>query len=59
LKISLSEIGRSDIVLKSSWRALTTNDSTNDVDPTNAPKIQKPKARIKNPKGSDIEWSNP
>jgi hypothetical protein len=31
----------------------------NDLDLTNVPKIQKPMLRIRKPKGSDIEWSNP
>jgi hypothetical protein len=29
------------------------------LDPTNAPKIQKPESKIKKPRGSDIKWSNP
>jgi len=37
---------------------LVTNDSTNDEDPINGPKIQKPKLGIRKPKGSDIKWSN-
>jgi hypothetical protein len=51
-------IKRLNIVLRSSWRASTTNDSTNDVDPTDVPKLQKPKSWIKKLKGSDIKWSN-
>jgi hypothetical protein len=31
----------------------------NDLDPTNAPKIQKPTSRIKKLGKNDIEWSNP
>jgi len=35
------------IIPRSSWRDLTTNDSTNDLDPTDAPKIQKPESRVR------------
>jgi len=31
----------------------------NDLDPTNAPKIQKSKLGVRKPKGIDIKWSNP
>jgi len=37
---------------------LVTNDSTNDEDPINGPKIQKPKSGIRKPRGSDIKQSN-
>jgi hypothetical protein len=37
---------------------LVTNDSTNDENPINGPKIQKPKSGIRKPRGSDIKWSN-
>jgi hypothetical protein len=40
-------------------KALVTNNSMNDLDYTNVPKIQKPMLRVRKPKGSDIEWSNP
>jgi hypothetical protein len=30
----------------------------NDVNPTGAPKIRKPKSKIKRLGGNDIEWSN-
>jgi hypothetical protein len=36
--------------LKYSWKASTTNNSTNDVDPTNAPKTQKPELEVKKPR---------
>jgi hypothetical protein len=45
--------------LKPSWRTLATNESTNNVDPTNAPKIRKPNLGVKKPRRNDIEWSNP
>jgi len=35
------------------------NDSTNDLDPTSVPKIQKPKLGVKKLRSSDIKWSNP
>ncbi len=44
------QIKRLDIVPRSSWKPLTTNDSTNDVDPIDAPKIQKLELRIKKPR---------
>jgi hypothetical protein len=31
----------------------------NDVDPTGAPKIPKPKSKVKKSRESDIKWSNP
>jgi len=37
---------------------LVTNDSTNDEDPINVPKIQKPKSKIRKPRRNDIKWSN-
>jgi hypothetical protein len=48
-----------NIVPRSSWKTSTINDSTNDVDPTNAPKIQKLESRIRKLKGLNIKWSNP
>jgi len=38
--------------------ALVTNDSTNDEDSINVPKIQKLKSRIRKPRRNDIKWSN-
>jgi hypothetical protein len=38
--------------------ALVINDSTNDEDSINVPKIQKPKSRIRKPRINDIKWSN-
>jgi hypothetical protein len=38
---------------------LTTNNSTNDLNPIDAPKIRKLKSRVRKPKRSDIKWSNP
>jgi len=40
-------------------KSLNINDSMNDLDPIDAPKIQKLKFGIGKLKGSDIEWSNP
>jgi hypothetical protein len=40
-------------------KTLTTNDSMNDLDPTNAPKIQKLELGVRKPRRSDIKWSNP
>jgi hypothetical protein len=37
-----------NIVPKSLWKASATNNSTNDLDLTNVPKIQKPKLEVKN-----------
>jgi hypothetical protein len=37
---------------------LVTNDSTNDEDPINVPKIQKPKSGIRKLRGSDIKSFN-
>jgi hypothetical protein len=36
-----------------------TNDSTNGLDPTGVPKVQKPKSRVRKLRGSDLKWSNP
>jgi hypothetical protein len=49
---------RLNIIPKSSWKALATNDSTNDLDPINVSKI-KPKLGVKTSRESDIKWSNP
>ncbi len=38
--------------------ALVTNDSTNDEDSINVPKIQKPKLRIRKLRRDYIKWSN-
>ncbi len=54
-----ASIRRLNIIPRFSWKALTTNDSTNDLDPNSAPKIRKPESRLRLPRGSDIEWSNP
>jgi hypothetical protein len=35
------------------------NNSMNDLNLIVVPKIQKPMLRIRKPRGSDIEWSNP
>jgi len=53
------KIERLDIIPRSSWKTSTINDSTNDVDPINVPKIRKPKSRKRKRGGSDIKWSNP
>jgi hypothetical protein len=38
-----------DIISKSSWKASTINNSTNYVDPIDAPKIRKPELGVKKP----------
>jgi hypothetical protein len=43
------------IIPRSSCKVSTTNDSTNDLDPTYAPKIWKPKSKVRKLKGSDIK----
>ncbi len=45
--------------LRSSWRASTTNDSTNNLNPTSAPKIQKLKLGVRKLRRGYIKWSNP
>jgi hypothetical protein len=53
-----ANIGRLNIIPRFSWKNLVTNDSTNDEDPIDVPKIWKPKSGIRKPRGSDIKWSN-
>jgi len=52
-------IERLDILPRSSWKTLATNDSMNDLDLATAPKIQKSKLGVKKPEGINIKWSNP
>jgi hypothetical protein len=47
-----------NIIPRSSWKTLAINDSTNDLNRINAPKIQKPKLGIWKTRRNDIKWSN-
>jgi hypothetical protein len=40
-------------------KSLNHKHSMNDLDPANAPKIQKPESRVRKLRASDIKWSNP
>jgi hypothetical protein len=40
-------------------KGIATNNSTNYLDLTSAPEIQKLKLGVKKPRGNDIKWSNP
>jgi hypothetical protein len=51
-------MGKLNIILRSSWKVSAINNSTKDLDPTGAPKIWKPKLRVKKLGGNDIKWSN-
>ncbi len=54
-----ANIEKLNIVPKFSWKISATDDSTNDLDPTNALKIRKPMSGKKKPGRNVIEWSNP
>jgi hypothetical protein len=46
-------------MLRSSWNASNTKDSTNSKEPTRTPKIQRLDLGVRKLGGSDIDWSNP
>jgi hypothetical protein len=42
-------------MLKFSWNASNTKDSTNGKEPTRAPRIRKSDSSVRKPKGSDVD----
>jgi hypothetical protein len=47
------------MIIRSSWKTSTTNNSANGFNPTSVPKVWKPKSRVRKLRGSDLKWSNP